>query len=97
MTDKEFVERLSDAKAKEAEAIENEIHAILKDGFSEDVACNFVRAVMAIRDIEPASTVGGIYDTALQVGLREVIAKLLAKGAKRNTGIRPKLSGKGAK
>ncbi|MGA1981877.1 MAG: hypothetical protein ABSG84_05335 [Acidobacteriaceae bacterium] len=86
MTDKEFVQSLSEAKAEEAAAIEAEIHQILKDGFTEGVALMFVRAVMAIRDIEPASTVGGVYDTALRVGLREVIAMLLAdRGTKRKT------------
>ena len=96
MTDKEFVQRLSDAKAKEAEDIEAEIHQILKDGFSEETGLSFVRAVMAIRDLEPASTVGGIYDTALQVGLREVVVKLLER-TKRKTKTGPKLSGNGAK
>jgi hypothetical protein len=78
MTDREFIERLSGAKLDQAEAIENDIHAILKEGFSEDVAYSFVRAVMAIRDLEPESTVGGIYEAALKVGLREVVVRLLA-------------------
>lgn len=78
MTDREFIERLSEAKAKEAEAIETEIHQILKEGFTEETSFMFVRSVMAIRAVQPTSTVGGIYEMALQVGLREVIVKLLA-------------------
>jgi hypothetical protein len=69
LTNDEFFKSLSEADWDKAEAIETKIGEILRQGFTEEVGIKFVRTVMKIRAVMPEAAVGGVFDTALSVGL----------------------------
>ena len=76
MTNEEYYESLSDADWDNAEAIEAEIHEILSQGFTEEIAVKFVRTVMDLRKTVPNATVWGVFDAALSDGLLCVVERV---------------------
>lgn len=71
ITDDAFLKGLSEAEWDNAEAIESEIGALLREGLTEAVGIKFVRTVMELRRAAPDATVtvGAVFDTALLAGL----------------------------
>lgn len=88
----------TEAEWKEAGTIEAELNAKLSEGLTEDAAMTVVHALMAMRKVPEfkSATPGGVFDTALRLGMVELV-KQACPGAARAARSKGKLAGRGVR
>jgi hypothetical protein len=92
----EFLAELSEAELDQADQIEKDVIAAFAEGWSEETATIFIRAVMLIRKKVPDMAIRNAVDLALREGITAILAEMFgtrARKPKRSTN--GKLSGPG--
>lgn len=64
-----FLRSLTEEQMDTCESDEKKLEEIFKEGWSEETAVRFHRAMICARRITPDATVEGVFETALRVGL----------------------------
>jgi hypothetical protein len=76
-----FAKSLTEEQANTCESDEKQLAQIFSEGWSEENAVRFHRAMLHARRVEPGVTVEGIFEIALQLGLtfigdEEILARI---------------------
>lgn len=64
-----FLRSLTEEQMDTCESDEKKLNEIVREGFSEETAVRFARAMICARRLTPDATVEGVFETALRVGL----------------------------